>query len=229
MTGFRGFPADFFGFFEDLSAHNSRPWFNDNKARYYAAVVSPISEFIVCMTPRLHEISPHYLADPRPYGGSMFRIHRDTRFSADKMPYKTHAGVQFRHERGRDAHAPGFYVHLAADGLFFGGGIWLPPAPQLARIRDFIVDNPRTWSRVADAEPVRQAGGIQGDTLKRPPRGFDANHPHIEDLKRKSFYLMNEAPAADALQPRFIDQVSEAFRRAAPLNRFVCDALNLPF
>lgn len=229
MTVFRGFPADFLGFFADLSANNSRPWFNDNKARYYESVVNPISEFIVCMAPRLARISPHYVADPRPHGGSMFRIHRDTRFSKDKTPYKTHAGVQFRHARGKDAHAPGFYVHLAADGLFFGGGIWLPPNPQLARIRDFIVDNARSWSRIANARSVQQAGGIQGDALQRPPRGYEASHPHIADLKRKSFYVMIEAPAADALKPGFIDQVTEAFRCAAPLNRFVCDALDLAF
>ena len=229
MTAFRGFPADFFGFFAELSANNSRPWFNANKARYYESVVNPISAFIVCMAPRLARISPHYVADPRPHGGSMFRIHRDTRFSLDKTPYKTHAGVQFRHARGKDAHAPGFYVHLAPEGLFFGGGIWLPPNPQLARIRDFIVDNARSWSRITNAAAVRQAGGIQGDALQRPPRGYAASHPHIEDLKRKSFYVMVEAPAADALQPGFIDQVTAAFRCAAPLNRFVCEALDLAF
>ena len=229
MSAFPGLPADFFRFFEELAANNNRPWFNDNKARYYESVVNPVSEFIVCMAPRLRRISPHYVADPRPHGGSMFRIYRDTRFSGDKSPYKTHAGVHFRHAAGRDAHAPGFYVHLAADGLYFGGGIWRPPNPQLNRIRAFIVDNARSWGRIANARAVREAGGIDGDALKRPPRGYDADHPHIEDLKRKSFYLMTKAPPEDALQAGFDTQVAAAFRRAAPLTRFVCDALDLPF
>jgi uncharacterized protein (TIGR02453 family) len=159
----------------------------------------------------------------------MFRIYRDTRFAKDKTPYKTHAGVQFRHEAGRDAHAPGFYVHLAADGLYFGGGVWLPPNPQLNQIRDSIVDNARSWSRIAKAKNLQDIGGIRGDALQRPPRGFDADHPHIEDLKRKSFYVMTEADPRAALQAAFIEQVDEGFRRAAPLNRFVCDALGLAF
>jgi len=226
---FRGFPRDFFAFFEELSANNEREWFNSHKNRYHESVVSPISEFIVCMGPRLQAISAHYVADPRPHGGSMFRIYRDTRFSKDKTPYKTHAGIQFRHEAGKDAHAPGFYVHLDREGLFFGGGIWLPAGRPLGHIRDAIVDNARSWSEIVNAPAVRQAGGLKGDVLKRPPRGFDANHPHIEDIRRKSFYVMTEAPVEDAFQPAFIDQVELAFRHAAPLNRFICNALGLAF
>jgi len=141
MTEFNGFPTDFFRFFQDLRENNNRPWFQDNKNRYYESVVNPVSEFIVCIAPGLEKISRHYIADPKPHGGSMFRIYRDTRFSKDKSPYKTHAGVQFRHEAGKDAHAPGFYVHLDIDGLFFGGGVWHPPGPALNRIRDYIADN----------------------------------------------------------------------------------------
>lgn len=229
MADFPGFPKDFFKFFKDLMANNNRAWFNDNKARYHDSVVNPVSEFIVCMAPRLWKISRHYTADPRPHGGSMFRIYRDTRFSKDKTPYKTHAGVQFRHEAGKDAHAPGFYVHLAGDGLFFGGGVWNPAGPQLNRIRDYIADNARSWARIVNARKVKEVGGIKGDSLKRPPRGFDAQHVHIEDLKRKSFFIMTEAPAADALKPEFIDAVTEGFRRAMPLNRFIAGALELPF
>jgi len=229
MTEFQGFPKDFFVFFEDLKTNNNRDWFNTNKSRYYESVVNPISEFIVCMAPRLNEISMHYIANPKPHGGSMFRIYRDTRFSKDKTPYKTHAGVQFRHEAGKDAHAPGFYVHLAGDGLFFGGGIWQPPGPQLSSIRDHIADNARSWARISNAPRVKETGGIKGESLKRPPRGFDAQHVHIKDLKRKSFYVMTEARPERALRPEFIDEVTDGFRRAASLNRFICDALDVPF
>jgi len=113
MTEFKGFPQGLFSFFEELKINNNRAWFNDNKARYYDTVVNPITEFIVCMGPRLKKISGHYVADPKPHGGSMFRIYRDTRFAKDKTPYKTHAAVHFRHEAGKNAHAPGFYVHIA--------------------------------------------------------------------------------------------------------------------
>ncbi|MBT8046948.1 MAG: DUF2461 domain-containing protein [Xanthomonadales bacterium] len=229
MAEFGGFPEDFFVFLQELKDNNNRDWFNTNKNRYYESVVNPIGAFIVSIAPRLKKISRHYIADPKPHGGSMFRIYRDTRFSKDKSPYKTHAGVQFRHEAGKNAHAPGFYVHLADDELVFGGGIWQPPGPQLNRIREYIADNSRSWARIRNATKVKEVGGIKGDSLKRPPQGFDAQHVHIEDLKRKSFYVMTEASPEIALKPGFIDEVTEAFRRAAPLTRFITGALDLPF
>lgn len=229
MSPFPGLPEDFYRFFEDLSQNNERAWFNENKARYHESVVNPISEFIVYMAPRLEAISPHYIANPKPHGGSMFRIYRDTRFSRDKTPYKTHAGVQFRHKAGKDAHAPGFYVHLAPEGVFFGGGVWLPPNPVLNRIRDYIVDNANAWGRIRNSKKVLGSGGIRGDSLKRPPRGFDAEHPHIEDLKKKSFYVATEVSAAASLGPDFADQVTDGFKLAAPMMHFITDALELPF
>jgi len=229
MTTFSGFPSDFFRFFEELKQNNNREWFNDNKPRYQHSVVNPISEFIVCIAPRLKKISPHYVANPAPHGGSMFRIYRDTRFSKDKTPYKTHAAIQFRHEAGKSAHAPGFYVHLATDSLFFGGGIWSPPNPRLNLIRDAIVDNARSWSRLSNASRVRETGGITGDSLKRPPRGYDAEHKHIKDLKRKSLYIMTQSDPSAVYEPEFVSQVADAFNTAAPLNRFITHALGLPF
>ncbi len=229
MSNFKGFSKDFVQFFEELAANNNRDWFAENKSRYHDSVVEPIGDFIVAMAPRLKKISKHYIADPRPHGGSMFRIYRDTRFSKDKTPFKTQAGIQFRHSAGRDAHGPGFYIHLSPSEVFFGGGIWHPPGPVLNQIRDSIADNVRSWARLANAKKTRETGGIRGDQLKRPPRGFDAEHIHIEDLKRKSFYIMTEASPRSMLKVDFLDQVSDAFRRAAPLNRFVCDALELPF
>jgi len=229
MTEFNGFPKDLLKFLTELAANNNRVWFNDNKSRYHESVVNPISEFIVAMKPRLHRISRHYLADPRPNGGSMFRIYRDTRFSKDKSPYKTNAGVHFRHEAGKDAHAPGFYLHLEPESVFVGGGVWQPPNATLNKIRNSIADNVRAWARISNARKIKNAGGIQGNQLKRPPRGIDAEHVHIEDLKRKSFYVMETLPAAAIIKPDFIDRVDAAFRLSRPLNRFVCDALELPF
>lgn len=229
MKEFAGFPTDFFRFFEQLRKNNNRDWFNDNKDRFQQSVLEPMSAFISAMQPRLATISKHYIADPKPHGGSMFRIYRDTRFSKDKTPYKTHAACQFRHEAGKDAHAPGFYVHIEEDKVFYGGGIWLPPAPKLNAIRDFIADNARSWARIRNSKKVQDAGGIKGDSLQRPPRGFDDQHVHIEDLKRKSLYVMSEASPQSAASPGFVDEVAQGFKRAAPLNRFVCDALELPF
>ncbi len=131
MDDFSGFPKELFTFLDQLAANNNREWFKDNKERYYDVVVDPVCDFIEAMEPRLHVISRHFVADSRPHGGSMFRIYRDTRFSKDKRPYKENVGCQFRHEAGKDAHAPGFYVHLGRDEIFYGGGLWLPSNPVL--------------------------------------------------------------------------------------------------
>ena len=109
-------------------------------------------DFIEAMAPRLEAIAPMYVADPRPNGGSMFRIYRDVRFSRDPKPYKEHAACQLRHQAGRDAHAPGYYVHLALDGVRFGGGIYLPPAPILTKIRHAIDEKDANWN--ADRKSV---------------------------------------------------------------------------
>ena len=229
MADFNGFPPDLFKFFEELAQNNDREWFNANKPRYLESVVAPMGDYIRAVAPRLKRISPHFRADPKPHGGSMFRIYRDTRFSHDKTPYKTHAACHFRHLAHGDAHAPGFYVHLEPGRLMFGGGIWLAPSKQLGLIREFIMDNPGAWEQLSRSTAVRKLGGIKGEQLKRPPRGYDAEARHIEDLKRKSFFLMAEAEPELALTPEFLNETVKVFRTAAKLNHFICDALELAF
>jgi len=229
MSKFKGFPKDFFAFFNELKNNNNRDWFNANKQRYLESVVEPMGEYISSMAPHLESISPHYTADPRAHGGSMFRIYRDTRFSKDKTPYKTHAACHFRHRAGRDAHAPGFYLHIETDGISIGGGIWRPPAKQLGQIREFIADNPAAWDKLIRAPGTKRMGGVQGDSLQRPPRGYAPDAKHIEDLKRKSFYLMTGVDKEVALSSALVTKSTRIFRTAAKLNHFICDALELPF
>src|SRR5438270_1873354 len=133
QADFHGFPKDFFAFFRELKANNERAWFEANKLRFRESVQVPMSEFIAAMAPHLAKVSKQFVADPRPNGGSMFRIYRDVRFARDKRPYKEHAACQFRHRFGRDVHAPGFYVHIAPDEVFFGGGLWMPGADSLLK------------------------------------------------------------------------------------------------
>ena len=230
MSAFTGFGPGFFNFFRELSANNDREWFAANKPRYQREVQGAIGAFIEAMAPRLREISPHYVADPRPNGGSMFRIYRDVRFSKDKRPYKEHGACQFRHEGGKDVHAPGFYVHLAPDELFFGGGIWKPPRPDLERIRRAIADDGAGWRKVVtDKALVARFGAVSGDGLKRPPRGFPPDHPFIDDIKRESFFAMHRAGPKAAASPGFVDEVADTFRAATPLMRFLSTALGTAF
>ncbi|MCW8925936.1 MAG: DUF2461 domain-containing protein, partial [Xanthomonadales bacterium] len=147
----------------------------------------------------------------------------------DKTPYKTHAACHFRHLAHGDAHAPGFYMHLEPGRVALGGGIWRPSSKHLGLIREFIADNPSAWKKLSNSSAVRELGGIQGDQLKRPPRGYDADTRHIEDLKRKSFYIMADAAPELALGPELVTESARIFRIAGKLNHFISDALELPF
>jgi uncharacterized protein (TIGR02453 family) len=230
MTAFKGLPKDFFAFFKELAANNERGWFEANKERYKASVVAPLSDFITAMAPRVAKISKHIVCDPRPNGGSMFRIYRDVRFGKDKSPYKTNAGVQFRHALGRDAHAPGFYVHFATDEVFFGGGIWMPDSEPLNNVRRAIADDAKAWKKVVEDNGFAKAfKGLEGEALVRPPKGFDPEHPFIGDIKRKSFFAMHESSVKVATSAALIDEVDGAFRAARPLMAFLCKAVGAPF
>ena len=227
MSSFPGFPEDLFRFLKDVSKNNNRDWFNENKDRYQKSIVAPVKHFIIVMGERLYKISSSFIADPRTNGGSMFRIYRDTRFSRDKRPYKENVGCQFRHIAGKTAHAPGFYVHLQPGNVFVGGGIWKPPNPVLDKIRTAIVEQPEKWSKVIKRKEYFPA--IEGDRLKRPPRGYDANHPFIEDLKHKSFFLKHNVKPSLITKPGFINETEQAFMHAAPLMKFITNAMGLPF
>lgn len=227
---FSGFSPRFFGFFEELAANNKRTWFEANKDRYRQEIVGPLTAFVAAMAPRLAKISQHYNADPRPNGGSIFRIYRDVRFSKDKRPYKEHGACQFRHVAGKDAHAPGYYVHLEPGRVFFGGGVWLPPGPQLKMIRGAIAADPDGWGKVVKNKRFRETfGGVHGDGLKRAPRDFDDDHPYIEDIKRKSFFAMREAKSSLAGSADFLNEVEATFRAATPMMKFLNAAIGVPF
>jgi uncharacterized protein (TIGR02453 family) len=227
---FNGFSPSFLRFFRELSKNNNREWFKANKVRFQKDVQAPMSDFIAALAPRLEKVSPHYVADPRPNGGSMFRIYRDMRFSKDKKPYKENAGVHLRHARGKDAHAPGFYIHLSPKDIFYGGGIWYPPSPHLKKIREAIRDDPGAWKKVATNKRIlEQCGGVEGIGLTCPPRGFDEDMAFIEDIKRKSFFAMQSAKPKSIESPEFLKEVHEAMKTAKPLMKFVCDAIDVPF
>ena len=226
---FPGFGPAAVEFLTELSNHNDKAWFDQNKDRYEAAVREPALAFVREMGPRLQKISPTFVADDRKSGGSLMRIYRDVRFSKDKTPYKTNIGIQFRHEVARDVHAPGFYVHIAPHEVFFGVGAWHPDAGALHAIRSRIAERPDEWQRVKNAKAFRSVYSLHGDCLKRPPRGFDADHPHIEDLKRKDFLGLRELDEMAAMDANFYKDAVAALKAGKPLMAFLCNALDLPF
>jgi uncharacterized protein (TIGR02453 family) len=215
---------ELFRFLRELRAHNERSWFEANKARYLARVRDPVLGLITALAPRLVAISPHIVADARPSGGSMLRIYRDTRFSRDKTPYKTNVGIRFGHGAGKDIHGPGYYLHLAPGEVFMGAGMWRPEPDALHAIREAIVKHPAAWKR-AQRSPLRHGEA----SLRRPPRGFDPDHPLIEDLKRTSFTIGRQFTEALACSPSFPALFVRACRDEVPLMRFLARAVGLAF
>jgi uncharacterized protein (TIGR02453 family) len=219
------FSAETFRFLKDLKRNNERAWFAANKSRYEEHIKAPALRLIGDFAPALAQISPRFAATPR----ALYRIHKDTRFAKDKSPYKTHAGIHFRHERAKDAHAPGFYLHLEPGTVFAGVGIWHPDAPALRRIREHIVERPDAWKRASRSKSFVAAFELEGDRLSRPPKGFDPDHPLLEDLKWKDYIgvaTLDERFARGADLPK---DLAKIFGAATPFMRFLCDGLGVPF
>ena len=223
------FTPRLFEFLLELRANNDRAWFQDNKGRYEQHVKEPLLQFIADFGPKLQSISEHFVADTRTNGGSMFRIYRDVRFSKDKSPYKTQAAAHFRHEVGKSAHAPGFYLHLAPDEVFAGVGLWQPDSATLGRIRNHIASNPQRWERASKDPAFLDAFELTGSSLKRPPKGFDADNPCIEDLKRKDHIAACMFDEEEATSPGFLDDFADACRMASPYMEFLATAIGLPY
>ncbi len=220
--------SELFDFLRDLRANNNRDWFQANKERYERDVKEPLLAFIAAFAEPLAEISPHIRVDLRPTGGSLFRIYRDVRFSKDKSPYKTHAAAQFRHKRCRgDVHTPGYYLHLEPGQVFAGSGIWRPDSGSLRKIREALVEHPERWTRAISLPEFRKSCQLSGDTLKRPPKGFDKDHPLIEDLKRKDFVASEQFDEAAATRADFLDRYVAFCRKSAPFMEFLAEALGL--
>jgi uncharacterized protein (TIGR02453 family) len=218
------FTPELLTFLKQLRRRNNREWFQANKPRYEAVVRDPCLRFIAELGGRLQEISPWLVADPHPTRGSLFRIYRDTRFSADKRPYKTHVGMSFPHRGTKQkVHLPGFYLHLEPESCFAAAGCWHPDNPTLIQIRSAIVARPEGWKKA-----VRSLE-LGGDALSRPPRGYPRDHPLVEDLKRKDFLASLEFTDRQVCGPKFMADFMSACRKLSPLVGFLSQALGLPY
>ncbi len=229
MAAANPFRPALFKFLRDLEANNERPWFKANQERYERELKEPALEFVNEFAPELRKISPHLVADSRPVGGSVFRIHRDTRFSKDKTPYKTYTGISFRHEAAKDVHAPGFYLHLEPGNVYAGMGLWRPETKVAYQVREAIAADPAGWKRAAHGKRFRETFSLDGDTLTRPPKGYDAGHPLIEDLKRKDFIAGTRLTQKQVTSADFVGQYAALCKLGVPFMRFVTRAVGLPF
>lgn len=226
---FRGFQPPTLAFLAELSKNNNREWFNANKQRYEEDVLDAALRFIEAMQEPMAELAPRFVVQPTRVGGSLMRVYRDTRFSKIKTPYKTNIGIQFRHEQARDVHAPGYYVHIDPEEVFLGVGMWRPDAQPLRAIRQRIAAHPADWKRTLAESSFRRQFNLGGESLSRPPRGFDKEHECIDDIRRKSFIAVRELTLADCQAPSFQRKVEAAFRAGTPFMQFLCKAVGVPF
>lgn len=219
-----------FKFLRALARHNEKPWFEEHRKDYEAHVRQPFLRLIGDLQPDVAAVSQHFRADTRTVGGSLFRIHRDARFSNDKSPYKTWQGARLFHERRRETAAPSFYVHLQPGGNFVGAGLWHPESDTQRKVRQFIVDNPESWKAAAHAPKLRRKFEFEtSEMLVRPPRGFDPQFEFIDDLKHRNWVFWRTLDDDAMTGPKLRQTIAADLVTLAPFVDYLCASLDLEF
>lgn len=213
----------------ELKKHNNRDWFAENKNRYESMVVEPALALIRSLEKPLAKSAPLLQVEAKRAGGSLMRIYKDTRFSKDKTPYKTNVGIQFRHASGKDVHAPGVYLHIDPSECFVGVGTWRPPSVALKQIRDYIVDNESTWAKLLRNKRFCQSFQMYEDRLKSTPRGYDKQHPLIDELRQQSFIGISPLTKKQIESQELTKLIPRLVATARPLMTALCEALGQPW
>jgi len=227
--GTKYFTPKLFRFLEDLADNNDRDWFKAHQDDYEKYIREPALDFINDFAEPLRKISPHFNADSRKVGGSLFRIQRDTRFGKDKTPYKSNTGMQFRHVMAKDVHSPGYYINLQPGECYVGLGLWRPETRVAYTIRDRIAEDPTRWKRATRSKRFTEGLELDGDSLTRPPKGHDPDHELIDDLKRKDFIAGARITQKMATSDHFMEDLTDTFKRGTPLMKMLCDAVGVNF
>lgn len=222
-------PKSLFTFLRALRKNNDRDWFAEHKDQYLQNVLGPAVELVAQLQKPLARSAPMLHVVPKAHQGSVLRIYRDTRFSKEKVPYKTNVGISFRHQAGKDVHAPGVYIHLDPDECFVGAGTWRPESSVLASIRSAIDADPKAWKKARDNKAFRQHFDFAGESLKTAPRDYSKDHPMIDDLRRKDFIAIAPISLAEMTGDGIVDLVVSRVKQAKPLMRFLCDAIDVPY
>lgn len=222
-------PQSLFAFLKKLKKNNNRDWFAEHRDEYERKVRDPAVELVSRLQKPLARSAPMLHVVPKAHNGSVMRIYRDTRFSKNKQPYKTNVGISLRHQAGKDVHAPGVYIHLDPDECFIGAGCWRPESGVLAAIRAMIDADPKAWKRTRDNKAFREHFEFVGESLKTAPRDYPKDHPLIEDLRRKDFIAIAPISEAEMTGNRIVELLLDRIKRAKPLMRFLCDAIDVPY
>ena len=219
---FAGFPAGMMRFFRELESNNNREWFQEHKQVYEDQVKAPMTELVESINAELAQFAPGHITEPKK---AIYRIYRDTRFSKDKTPYKTHIGAIFP-LRGMEKHGCGsYYFHVSAKELLLAGGAYMPGKDELFAIRTHLAENFEQCRKLAGAKRLKALmGEMQGDQLARAPKGFDPDHPGVDLLRAKQWYFYSTLDPKLAAAPELEKELLKRFRALQPF----IDFLNVP-
>lgn len=203
------FPPEAIKFLKALEKNNNRDWFQPRKEIFETKLKAPMYELVESINAELLNFAPEHITEPKK---AVYRIYRDTRFSKDKTPYKTHIGAIFpRRGLGKDSGA-GYYFHVSSKSVGVACGAYAPGPDELLKIRHFIAENPKPFRATS-----KLMGPLKGETLQRPPKGFCADHPAIDLIKMKQWYCWTELDLDLATSPKLKAEVVKRFKAMAPM------------
>lgn len=219
MASFRGFPAEGIAFLQELKENNDREWFTPRKEIFESQVKAPMVALVDAVNGELASFAPDYITEP---AKAIYRIYRDTRFSADKTPYKTHIAANL-HRQGWDKHtAAGYYFSVGAGEIEIAAGVYMPGPEELLRLRQFISGNYDEFQAIlSDKKAGKLVGSVQGDALSRPPKGFRTDDPAIDWIKKKQWYYYDTSmPLEVATTPKFLPELIKRLKAMSPFVSF---------
>jgi len=209
-------------FLRSLKRNNKREWFHARKEQYLIHCRQPMVGIVARLAEDFPAFAPDMIADPKV---SLLRPYRDTRFSEDKTPLKTHVGATFPHRVLGRMNGAWFYFEVSGGWVWIGGGMWRPDTAQLQLVREHIAANHRRLDKIVNAPAFKKIGGLQGDRMTRVPRGFAKDHPAADYLQYRQFMGCREEAAALATQKDFYRQLRSTFETIAPLVHFLNEPL----
>jgi uncharacterized protein (TIGR02453 family) len=211
------FPPEAITFLKGLEKNNTREWFQPRKEIFETKLKAPMFELVEAINAELLKFAPEFITEPKK---AVFRIYRDTRFSKDKTPYKTHIGAIFARRGFTKDSGAGYYFHVSAKGVGIACGAYGPGPEQLRKIRPFLAENAKLFRTMA-AKLKKPMGTLQGTTLQRVPKGFDQEHPAVDLIKMKQWYWWVELDSKLATSPKLKAEVVSRFRSMAPMVEFL--------
>jgi uncharacterized protein (TIGR02453 family) len=216
------FTSKSLSFLRSLKRNNKREWFHERRDQYETHCRQPMLEIVERLAHDFPSFAPEMLADPKV---NLLRPFRDTRFSEDKTPLKTHVGATFPNRALGRMNGAGFYFEVAPTHVWIGGGLWRPDTSQLHLVREHIIANQKRFEAIIKAPRFKALGGLQGDRLTRIPRGYPKDHPAATYLQYRQFMAFREDPATLATARDFYDQLVGTLRVIAPLITFINEPL----